>query len=95
MTNPQKIEGGWRSRLTFDKDWNTLFIDGKEIVTKQQMVYFISDLLASERQRCVEALPKYEMYEEPGSVEENCREIVKHGFNKAVIQAKHNLEQMK
>jgi hypothetical protein len=52
MTKPQKIEGGWEERLldlfTEDENHHLHLIDGS-----YSLESFISDLLASERQRCV------------------------------------------
>ena len=54
MTKPQKIEGGWER--AFEKRFVDDAIGGWADVCYEDVVDFISDLLASERQRCVEFL---------------------------------------
>ena len=106
MTKPQKIEGGWEQKFdNFDHYSGDEYNDACPLAyarvlpnakCKCQMKDikdFISDLLASERQRCVEAIENnMPRYLKGGEIR---NQYFAKGWNEAIDQAKHNLEQMK
>ena len=99
MTKPQKIEGGWRDDLqkllskfaqgVSETGWRPNGEDIEEFLSTE-----IEKAKASERQRCVEALPK----KIPVSFMDKpyySNEWKESGFNQAIDQAKRKLEQLK
>jgi hypothetical protein len=104
MTKPQKIEGGWEERLldlfTEDENHHLHLIDGS-----YSLESFISDLLASERQRCVEEEKERlldEISDEFGNYDDGCGCCARHTLQEmlskkypSLDQAKHKLEQLK
>lgn len=65
----------------------------KQDATPEELEHFISDLLASERQRCVEAIE--DCYKVLDSNRRGVLSDEDELYNSALDQAKQNLEQMK
>lgn len=110
-TKQQKIEGDWeeaKGKLikSISSSWeymseekvNETVKDWSEFIDKL-FLPILSQSQASERQRCVEALPK--KIKISADDRSDYHEMVKdwvsrlEGFNEAIDQAKHNLKQLK
>ena len=86
-TKPQKIEEGWVESVRKELYEIASDVSLGYSFEEKPIMKVISDLLASERQRCVDSLPKKR--------EKSLGTCFSDIWNEAIDQAKHNLEQTK